>query len=210
MAVFDTQLLQRFRAGDPWALGEVYRRHVGPLTRMLRAAAFRGQTFVSLRSAMELENAIVEVFSRAFEPRARAVYDGARPYETFLMGIARNYLLERSRERELPHGLSPEEAVAQALPDESPAPDELVESREVEALVGAFRTTLGGDDAQLFQLRFVDGLAQEAAAQRLDLTRIQLRRREHKLRVRLLAHLQTHGYLASLAATGWSFGKERV
>jgi RNA polymerase sigma-70 factor (ECF subfamily) len=208
MAAFDPQLLQRFRAGEPAAMGEVYRRHVGPLTRLLRSAAFRGQTFASLRSAMELENAIVEVFSRAFEPRARAVYDGLRPYETFLMGIARNYLLERSRERELPHGLSPEEAVAQALADEGPAPDEQVESREVDALVQAFRGTLGAEEAQLFELRFGEGLGQEAAAARLGLTRIQLRRREHKLRVRLLAHLQHHGYLGALAATGWSFVKE--
>ena len=54
---------------------------------------------------MELENAIVEVFTRAFEPRARQVYDGQRPYESFLMGIARNYLLELMRNREHPAGL---------------------------------------------------------------------------------------------------------
>lgn len=157
---------------------------------------------------MELENAIVEVFSRAFEPRARRVYDGQRPYETFLMGIARNYLLELSRQREDAAGLSPEEAVAQALADDRPRADEALEDGEVAALLQAFRAELTEDETQLFELRYVEALPQETAAARLGLSRIQLRRREHKLRVRLLGYLQQHGYLATLATSGWSFVKE--
>lgn len=205
---FDRVLLQRFRDGDTEALGEVYRQHAGKLTRMLRAAAFRGQSFASLRSAMELENAIVEVFTRAFEPRARKVYDGARPYEHFLMGIARNYLLELMRNREQPAGLEVAEELDAALSLERSNVHEELEDREVSELMRQFRATLGEEEGRMFDLRYVEGLTQNLAAHRLGQSRIQLRRREHKLRMRVLEYLQSHGYLGAVTATGWSFQTE--
>lgn len=206
----DGALLQRFRDGDAQAMSEVYREHVAVLTRLLRAAARQGQTFAALRSPMELENVIVEVFSRAFEPRARQVYDGVRPYETFLMGIARNVLLERLRQREEPAGLELLAELDATLAMDAPGAHELLEDREVEALLRGFRAGLGADEGQLFDLRFVDGLAQVTAAERLGQTRIQLRRREFKLRLKLLDYLKRHGYLGDLGATGWSFVKENA
>ena len=202
---FDRALLQRFRDGETDALGEVYRRHAGILARMLRAAAFRGQSFSALRSAMELENAIVEVFTRAFEPRARKVYDGQRPYEHFLMGIARNYLLELMRNREHPAGLEISEELDAALSLDRVGVHEELEDREVTELMRRFRKDLGEEEGRLFDVRYVEGLTQTAAAERLGQTRIQLRRREHKLRVRVLEYLKSHGYLGSVTATGWSF-----
>lgn len=202
---FERVLLQRFRDGETEALGEVYRKHAGPLTRMLRAAAFRGQSFASLRSAMELENAIVEVFTRAFEPRARQVYDGQRPYEQFLMGIARNYLLELARNREHPAGLEVSDELDAALSLAQADVHEALEDREVNELMRRFRGELGGEEGRLFDLRYVEGLTQNAAADRLGQTRIQLRRREHKLRLRVLEYLKTHGYLGAVTASGWSF-----
>ncbi|MDP1825122.1 MAG: sigma-70 family RNA polymerase sigma factor [Archangium sp.] len=205
---FERALLQRFRDGETEALGEVYRLHAGPLTRMLRAAAFRGQSFASLRSAVELENAIVEVFTRAFEPRARQVYDGQRPYEHFLMGIARNYLLELARNREHPAGIEVSDELDAVLSLEQPDVHEALEDREVNELMRRFRAELGEEEGQLFDLRYVEGLTQNAAADRLGQTRIQLRRREHKLRLRVLEFLKTHGYLGAVTANGWSFISE--
>lgn len=189
-------------------MAEVYRQHAGVLTRMLRAAAHRGQSFSALRSAVELENAIVEVFTRAFEPRARQVYDGQRPYEHFLMGIARNYLLELGRNREHPAGLTVDEAVDAALSLERTDVHELLEDREVTELMRTFRASLGEEEGRLFDVRYVEGVPQAPAAERLGQTRIQLRRREHKLRLRLLDYLKQHGYLGSVTANGWSFARE--
>lgn len=206
--VLDRALLQRFREGDTGAMGEVYRQHAGVLTRMLRAAAHRGQSFSALRNAVELENAIVEVFARAFEPRARNVYDGQRPYEHFLMGIARNYLLELGRNRELPAGLTLEEDVDAALLSLDGADVQAhLEDREVTELLRAFRAQLGEEEGRLFDVRYVEGVPQAPAAERLGQTRIQLRRREHKLRLRLLEYLKQHGYLGSVTANGWSFAR---
>ncbi len=207
---WDRTLLGRFRDGDPEALAEVYRRHVGALTRMLRAAAFRGRGFAILRSSFEIENAVLEVFARAFEPRARMVYDGIRPYEQFLMGIARNYLLETSRARELAVGLAPgADELDQALAESQDAHRQL-EDREVEELLRNFRTSLSAEEAHLYELRFDQGLAQEAAAERMGLTRIQLRRRELALKKKLLAFLKSRGYLKDLTASGWSFMRSKV
>lgn len=206
--MWDRALLLRFRDGDTAAMGEVYRRHAGALARMLRAAAYRGASFAALRSAVELENTLVEVFARAFEPRARQAYDGVRPYEQYLMGIARNVVLEQSRRREDAAGLDLDAEVDRWLLGDTADLSEVLEDREVDALLRTFRSGLPEDEGKLFDARFVEGLAQEAAAAKLGQTRIQLRRREQKLRARLLEYLQQHGYLGQLAASGWSFVKE--
>lgn len=200
---WDPGLLRRFREGDTDALGEVFRRNVDMLTRMLRAA-HRGKI-------LDLENTLLEVFARAFEPRARLSYDGIRPYGHFLMGIAKNVLLEQARSRELPSGTSSDlETQIDSLCQPQGAPEQLIEDREVEQLLAAFQETLSGDEAQLYELRFQDGLGQEAAAQKLGLTRIQLRRRELSLKQRLLAFLQGRGYLREMEARGWAFSRRRV
>ena len=82
---------------------------------------------------------------------------------------------------------------------------EALEDREVNELMRRFRGELGGEEGRLFDLRYVEGLTQNAAADRLGQTRIQLRRREHKLRLRVLEYLKTHGYLGAVTASGWSF-----
>lgn len=199
--------LQKFRSGEATAMAEVYRQHVPSLHRLLRAAAFRGPLFSSLRAPSELENTLLEVFARAFEPRAREAYDGVRPYEAFLMGIARNVLLENARRREDSVGGELTEVVDTALADDLTDVQALLEDREVTRLLETFRRELNGENAQLYELRFVEGLSQEQAAERMGQTRIQLRRREHKLRTSLLAWLKQHGYLTELTQSGWGFVK---
>lgn len=201
---WDRGLLQRFRDGEPTALAEVFRAHTGPLTRMLRAA--------HRRSTLELENTVLEVFARAFEPRARLSYDGIRPYEAFLMGIARNVLLEQARSREAPAGVAEElEAQLEASTFDRPlGVDELMEDREVEQLLESFRAGLPEQDLRLYELRFTQGMAQEAAADALGLSRIQLRRREVQLKRALLEFLKEKGYLREMEASGWGFFRRRV
>ncbi|WP_343073578.1 RNA polymerase sigma factor [Pyxidicoccus fallax] len=164
--------------------------------------------FSHLKSAMELENTLLETFARAFEPRTRAAYDGTRPYGHFLMGIARNVLLEQTRNRELAVGLEPFEQKGEVVED-GPGLAQLLEDREVEALVAGFKDGLNDEERRLFELRFGEGLPQETAASRMGLTRIQVRRREHGIKTRLLGFLQARGYLEGLESRGWSFFRRR-
>lgn len=210
---WDRDLLQRFREGASEALAEVFRQHSDILVRRLRAAAWRGKGFERLKSELELENAVLEVFARAFEPRARAVYDGIRPFEHFLMGIARNYLLEESRNREHASGINAdlEAHLERSLSTDAPADleQELVD-RELDALLLTFRDSLSAEEKELFELRFVQELAQEDAASKLGLSRIQLRRRELAVKRRLLEFLKTKGYLRDLEVNGWGFARRRT
>ncbi|MFP2931576.1 RNA polymerase sigma factor [Pyxidicoccus sp. 3LG] len=164
--------------------------------------------FSHLKSAMELENLLLETFARAFEPRTRVAYDGARPYSHFLMGIARNVLLEQTRNREVAVGLEPFAEQGEVMAEGSELAQTL-EDREVEALVAGFKDGLTTEERRLFELRFGEGLAQETAATRMGLTRIQVRRREHGIKTRLLGFLQARGYLEGLEARGWSFFRRR-
>jgi RNA polymerase sigma-70 factor (ECF subfamily) len=205
---WDDETLRRFREGAPEALAAVYRAHAETLARLLRAAAWRGSVFVPLRDAMERENTLLETFARAFEPRTRAAYDGTRPYAHFLMGIARNVLLEQLRNREVVGVAEPFEGLV-AAEEEGGGLAETLEDREVEALLASFKEGLPEQERQLFELRFSEGMAQEQAAHQLGLTRIQVRRREFGLKTRLLGYLQARGYLEDLESRGWSFFKRR-
>lgn len=200
-------LLRKFREGDPSALSEVFRAHADALTRVLRARAHQGGAFAHVRAAMEIENVVFETFARAFEPRSRAMYDGIRPYGYYLLGIARNVVLEQLRRRDLPAGLDLEAAAGLELSLDQG--EQWHEDRELEALLEAFRRGLDESEAKLYDLRFVEGLAQEDASTRLGLSRIQLRRRERALKQKLLEHLHGLGYLRDLQPDGWGFVRAR-
>lgn len=190
-------------------MSRVYQAHAEPLARMLRAMAWRGRGFGQVRGALELENTVLETFARAFEPRTRAAYDGVRPYGYFLVGIARNVLLEQSRQREVAVGLEPFEEVGE-VPEEGTGMAQVLEDREVEGLLEGFKEALTEEERRLFELRFgEDGVAQEGAAEQLGLTRIQVRRRELGLKTRLLEYLQARGYLEGMEVKGWGFFKRR-
>ena len=207
---WDARTLQRFRDGDPETLGRVYRAHAEGLARMLRAMAWRGRGSGRVRGALELENTVLETFARAFEPRTRAVYDGVRPYGHFLMGIARNVLLEQARQREVAVGLEPFEEAGEIPEEAGEGLARTLEDREVEALLASFKEGLTAEERRLFELRFgEEGMAQEGVAERLGLTRIQVRRRELGLKTRLLEFLQARGYLEGLEVKGWGFFKRR-
>lgn len=212
---WDQERLRRFREGAPEVLGEVYRQHAEPLARALRAVAFRGRGFAHLQGALEVENTVLETFARAFEPRTRLAYDGVRPYAQFLMGIARNVVLEQSRSREVVVGLGPQDEGSTldwesgALSGGQESLEQQLEDQEVEALLRDFKEGLSSEERQLFELRFTEGLAQESAAERVGLTRIQVRRREKGLKQRLLEFLQVRGYLQNIQAKGWGFLKGR-
>src|SRR5262249_47320485 len=134
---WEPALLRRFREGDPPALSEVFRAHVDTLARVLRARAHQGGAFALMGGAVEIENVVFETFARAFDPGPRSMYDGIRPYGHYLLGIARNVVLEQLRRRDLPSGLDLEAAARTELSQDQG--EQWHEDRELEALLEAFR-----------------------------------------------------------------------
>jgi RNA polymerase sigma factor (sigma-70 family) len=203
LLVGDRALLDRFRQGEPTALDQVYRHFVKDVTRYLRSGFMYSTGGQSARhpgigSAFELESAVQETFARAFEPRARVAYDGLRPYGGFLVGVARHVALDalrrsarRKEQIEAPDTLERHAEVA-ATPDVAAS----VDQRRAEELVRRFLADECDEkDRALYRLRYDEDQSQEAAAEALGLTRIQVRRRETKFRERLLRYLKRADYV---------------
>lgn len=164
--VEDQPLLDAFRRGDPAALAEVYREYARPLFAFLAAGfALEGGAgalvFKGLREPWAREEAVQEIFVRAFSPAARQAYDGVRPYRNYLLTIARNYVLDGLRRggREVPSAEPSAEAGAPTAT--SGGPDELAGSKEVAAHCESFVAALQPQDRAIFESRFRQGLSIE-------------------------------------------------
>ena len=187
MSIFrgKAELLSRFRRGDRDALEEVYRAYVDKVSKVVRFG-FRlpqgGVPGLGWR-ADEVADIVQEVFARSFSDSARASYDGERDYAPYLYAVARNVLTDRARRagRELPTAWTElarvrEEDLA-ANEDESAWADA--------ATIAAVRAYIEGlDDSlkQLHDVRYVQGLSQREAADKLGISRQTLRTLECRLR----------------------------
>jgi hypothetical protein len=97
------ELIEPFRNGERWATSLVYRHYMpGVETRLLNG--FPGVS--GLEDPWLIDEALQEVFRRAFDPKALLAYDGKRDYAGYLAGIAHNVLVDmhrlRARERPVP------------------------------------------------------------------------------------------------------------
>lgn len=183
---------------------QVYRHYAPVLARYLRRGfSYRidghPAVFSGYRSTFELEGAVQEVFMRAFEERARLAYDGLRPYHGFLCGIARNVVLDELRRRaRRGEVLSPfdDEESARWVRERAPSdPADAMDAHRASSLVNQFlEQECSEEEQQIYQLRYERGLSQEAAAEEAGMTRIQVRRRENKLKKRLLSFLKRMDY----------------
>lgn len=200
----DRTLLMGYREGRPEALERVYREYARPLAGYLRQG-FRFQSkgsehyFAGIHAAFDLDNALQEIFMRAFSPAARERYDGLRPFSGYLFAIARNWVIDHGRRtrREALVSILPNNEPSHAESDASGAhPSVANEASELDSLIAGFFADRSADDRTLYALRFSEDLSQSSVAERMGLTRIQVRRREAALLRDLLDHLKRHGYLA--------------
>jgi RNA polymerase sigma-70 factor (ECF subfamily) len=149
---------------------------------------------VGYQSAFDLQDALHETFRRAFEPSARAGYDGLRPYGPYLLAIARNVVLRGFRTRE---ALFPAMDEAALAPHEIPIshlevevdPEVQVDREQMRALVQRFMDAQTPTDRDILTLRFVEGLSQRDVADHLGLGRQRVRTREARLRASLVRFL---------------------
>ncbi len=203
--VQDRQLLEAFRSGRPEALKSVYLHYAPGVASVLRhgfgvRSASGPARFRGLSSESELQNGVQEVFARAFAPEARSGYDGLRPYGAYLAAIARNWVLNELRK-------AGTVALVAEPPEEEgpppPSPETLAADRELVVLLESCRDGLGAEARALWTLRFEEQLSQDAAADRLGKTRIQVRRLEAKIKRDLLERLRRGGWLEGHAPGIW-------
>lgn len=189
------QLLDGFRRAESATLTEVYETLAPELARFLGRgfSLGNGGRFPGYRSPFDLENALQEVFLRLFSENARRHYDGIRPFRAYAYTVGKNYVVDEIR-----RGHRRPSFETELRDDDTPTPDRaqsVAEERELERLLRDFVESCPSELRELAVARFFDSKTQNEAASSLGLSRIQVRRREAKLRRDLLHYLKSHGYL---------------
>jgi RNA polymerase sigma-70 factor (ECF subfamily) len=185
-------LLERFRAGERSALTEVYLAYVDRVAQIVRHGfwvASRGVRIAGAR-ASDVPDLVQEAFARAFAEAGRLGYDGLRDYGPYLAAIARNLLVDwaRRRGRELSLAALGEEPLPAIPAEELPYADAKT-MQVVEAYLAGLEPLL----ASVHRARYLDGLPQREAAERLGISRQRLRTCEEKLRRGLRKALRRGG-----------------
>lgn len=197
LLVEDRSLLERYRAGDPAALGRVF-EHYYPQVSALAQHGFSfksgGQTmrFKGYRASADLFDVVHDVFRAAFEEKARLSYGGLQPYAGYLFMIARNLIISRLRHEEVVPEAAPVEELA-TLPAPGPTPEEHAARRQETGAVAEFLSTLSPQERELTRLRFEEDLGQEAAAEAMGVGRKKVRLLEARVREGLRRFLAGRG-----------------
>jgi RNA polymerase sigma factor (sigma-70 family) len=184
----DPDFLARFRAGERSVLAEVYWFYRRTVERLVCQGGGRRDCHVGL--GVDVSDVVHDVFVRAFAPAARTTYDGLRPYQHYLVTIARNALVDCARRTRREFSLEPkvlEEATNHGeddLPWANP---------QVMKCVQDYITGLPRDLRDLHRCRFVEGMSQARATQMLQCSRQVLRTREKRLRDGLIEALERAG-----------------
>ena len=151
----DEALVARARRGEQDAFAELVTRWQRPLF----AKALRNS-----RNLEDADDLVQETFLRAWRELGRFRDDGA--FGGWLLRIMANLLADRGRRRgrETPGA----EALAEALPDPGPRPDDELARGELEdALRRALDAIPPGRRREVFRMRFVEGMAVNEIAEAL-------------------------------------------
>ena len=199
-------MLEEYRRGDRATLEALY-RHCSPM--VLRALSFgfgvrnKGARGTLQVSPLDLDAAHQETFVRVFGESARLHYDGLKPFEPYVLAIARSAAIDVLRAQGKVHS----ETIAlgdldtdQTLVDPGASPEMLALQAEAEAVVRGFLATLTPGDLRFATARFIDGLSQEGAGALCGLSRQEARTKEAKLKAACLSHLRQQGFLDGAAA----------
>ncbi len=199
----DNALLHGFKRGDPAALHRLYSVYVNDIVEFLK----RGFTFDAGASRLHfhgfkepwhLENAVQEVFIKAFSEAARMSYDGIRPYRNFLFRIAKNTVIDDFRQKKSDalnvDELSPVDDHESRLPDETVNPEQDLEDKQLRAKVEAYIDELDKETRSLFEVRFVQGESVEDSARMLGISEYRVKRDEKRIKKQFFQRLKEEGY----------------
>jgi RNA polymerase sigma-70 factor (ECF subfamily) len=184
--------LEDFRRGDPKVLTQVYNAFMPTVARLARFGfGFRGY-------AMDYEqlDLIQETFVRAFSEPARIAYNGISPYEAYLVGIAKNIVIDQFRRRAArirAFDFGPTNQVDEGQTSAS-APEAQLDLVRLHRVVNAFVENLPRLEQRFVNLRFVDGQSQEQVAKSMKLGRNRVRTLERRFRQALYRELRSKGW----------------
>jgi RNA polymerase sigma-70 factor (ECF subfamily) len=197
----DRALLDGYRRAERATLDRLY-RHYSPVVLRYLSRGFsvrvRGAPGVAQVSPLDLDAAHQETFLRVFGESARSHYDGLKPFEPYVLAIARSAAVDVLRAQGKLHAqtVALDEVEADApLVDPAASPEALALRAEAEAVVQGFLATLGPEELRFATARFIEGLSQEKAGAACGLSRQEARTREARLKAACLSHLGQRGFL---------------
>lgn len=196
----DRTLLDAFRRGDRAALAAVFRHYAQGVFTVVRAGVVVEVDGARVRLGNglpqgEVEALVQETFTRAFTKQARASYDGVRPYDAWLATIARNALIDRARVEQKHKRVAAVDDLGDFADADARDPAWHAEHRQIMGVVEQVKKTLDDVDAGIFRCRMEQGMSFSEAAKALGLSEAVVRRRDTRLRARLLDLLQNEGFL---------------
>ena len=152
-AVSDGDLIARVARGDANAFEALYRRYARPVF---------GLALRRLGDRMNAEDAVQDTFA--------AVWRSARTYKPergagapWLYAVARNAIVDRSRNRAVPPAEPPE------LPSDEPTPAERAETSYTAWRVHRALETLAQNEREVVELAYYGGLSQSEVADFLNI-----------------------------------------
>ncbi len=197
------KLLDAFRRGEETALSQVYGAYAESLFAFLkngfsfnskgRKLFFRGYS-----ASWQLEDAVQDIFFRAFRKESRMAYDGLRAYKNYLFSIARNRTVDYYRKNRIDHldVRELQEIDEREMLNEHPVPsaEEISGNKELKDAVRQFIRDLTPMKAALFQIRFVDGESLEDAVKKTGLTDYRVKQHEREIKKQFFLCMQERGY----------------
>lgn len=192
----DRELLAAFREGRSDILERVYHALVDDVFRLAALGfATRAGMIRPERDRDEQRAIVQDVFVRAFADRARAAYDGVRPYRPYLLTIARNVMIDRVRARVAEHARTTEVDVDAIIAADAPITGDIEEDAEQRSLrerATEYLATLDPEMRAFVELRFERDLSQAALAEHLRITRRRVRTLEARVIKGLRRFLKKH------------------
>jgi RNA polymerase sigma factor (sigma-70 family) len=178
----DPDFLNGFRRGDRDALARVYSEYVDEIDRFVRSFfASQWQRHRLAVRAVDLEDVVQEIFTRAFSRPARLAFDVERPYGPFLGALARNLVVDWTRRR-FPRITTEDLELFATISDQAHESEPAWADSETMRLVNHYIAQLSPELREIHELRYVETRTQQETCKALGLSRQQLRTREAHLR----------------------------
>jgi RNA polymerase sigma-70 factor (ECF subfamily) len=169
-------------------MSQVYTAY-SPLVQTICTHGFGG--FRGFFSAADRDDGVQQIFLAAFEERTRLAYDGLKPYGSFLRGVAQNTIRRMLEKR------TRFNRTDAPVPEPEAGVEERVIEEETLSVVRRFRASVvDPPEPEVLQLYFVEGMSEEALAERLGCTRYRLRKTIARIHKRMERYLRDHGVSA--------------
>jgi RNA polymerase sigma factor (sigma-70 family) len=194
LLVENRELLDGYRRGDTAAFDRIFDHYApkvaGWVTRGFMYTTKDGrERFRGLGSAVDVHDAIHEVFRAVFDTPARTSYSGLQPFESYLFVITKNHVLGKlGAKAHLFERTSAD--LEEAIASEEPSPEEIVAREEERKVVRGYLATLSEEELRFVDLRFTEQLPQEKVGEALGWTRKKVRLKEAAIRSGLTRYLK--------------------